>query len=183
MRIGAVDGGHNIPFDFGRVEGNLKEFFLNKHIALLVQEGLINKGYTIYDFEGLLSKKIKYIKSLNLDFAIEIHHNGCSNPNKRGAEVIYNPEEENEELLARCILKSIKDNGFPVNGAYKDWWRYDKSSGKKFAYTSKLKIPSPIIECLYETNSKDVEIIQSAGYYSDMAFAIIQGIENYFNSL
>ena len=186
MKTIAIDAGHNIPQDLGKVvlhpdtKKRIKEFFLNKYVALVVQEDLIDRGYTVHDFEGsLVRKKITFINTVKANIAVEIHHNAHSIPTVRGAEVIYHPGSKKGEVLADYILTEIRQEGFETNGVKEGWYRYNPKLGKFYAFTSKIWSPAVIVECGYMTNEKDLEIILCSNYYEKMGKAIARGIDSY----
>lgn len=188
-KVLAVDGGHDIPFDLGKVildpvnKKRIKEFFLNGFVALVTQEDLIDRGYKVYDFEGnLVRKKIPFINTVNAFAAVEIHHNAHRLPNVHGAEVIYHPGSKKGEALADYILTEIRQEGFEINGIKKGWWRYNPKLGKFYAFTSKIWTPAVIVECGYMTNKKDLQTILQDNYHKQMGRAIAQGMDYYVKS-
>jgi len=188
-KIIAIDGGHNIPQDLGKVvlhpntKKRIKEFFLNGYVALAAQEDLIDRGYIVYDFEGsLVRKKIPFINTVKANVAVEIHHNAHSIPTVRGAEVIYHPGSKKGAILADYILTEIRQEGFETNGVKEGWYRYNPKLGKFYAFTSKIWSPAVIVECGYMTNNEDLAGMLKANYSKKMGKAIARGIASYVKS-
>jgi len=181
-QILAIGAGHDIPFDLGKVvlDGKIKEFFYNQRVALVVQEDLIDRGYTVHDFEGHLSqKKIPFINLIHPILSVEIHHNANNDTATRGAETIHHPNSKKGKLLAEVVLEAIKEEGFKTNKVHEGWYRYNPKSKKFFAFTSRIKVPSIIIECAYFTNWADVKTVQQNDYPKRMGKAIARGVNWY----
>ncbi len=103
MKI-AIDAGHNPPWDYGVLVNGIGDFtydkklilkyptieyFWNRKVATELQFILTNRGHLIFPFCGSLVERVKKINSLDVELAIEIHHDAHTNKNVRGGGRFY----------------------------------------------------------------------------------------------
>ena len=119
-----VDAGHG-GRDPGTTYGKIYEKDINLEIAKKLEKELISAGATVYmtrtaDVDlssiydskkkrGDLYRRLLLIKKNNSDLYISIHINWYDNSSYKGAEVLYNPINENNKILAECIMKEFQN--------------------------------------------------------------------------
>lgn len=192
MKI-AIDSGHNPPRDFGVLVNavgdftydktlilkyNTIEYFWNRRVATELQSILTNRSHSIFPFCGSLVEKVKKINDLDVDMAIEIHHDAHTNKSVGGASVLYHPAGQEGKRLAKSISDSIKMS-YKCKGIYPGYRWLDENKPILY-FIRQTKITALIIECAYLTNMSDRHIMTQDFYIYTMARRIAEGIEKYY---
>ena len=118
-----VDPGHG-GRDSGTYYGKILEKDINLEISKVLEEELTKNGAIVYmtrkrDIDlssiydsakkrGDLYRRLLMIKEKKSDLYISIHINWYQNTSMKGAEVLYNSINKNNEKLARSIMKEFK---------------------------------------------------------------------------
>ena len=120
-----VDPGHG-GRDSGTYYGQILEKDINLEISKQLEQTLTEKGAIVYmtrkrDIDlssiydsakkrGDLYRRLLMIKEKKCDLYISIHINWYQNSSLKGAEVLYNPINENNKKLASSIKNQFKEN-------------------------------------------------------------------------
>ena len=127
---------------------------------------------SIYDSakkRGDLYRRLLKIKETKSDLYISIHINWYQNISMKGAEVLYNSINENNEKLARSIMKEFKtDLGSSRTIKTTDLYMYRNTT-----------TPGVLVECGYLSNPTERTLLQQENYQRKLAKSITNGIINY----
>lgn len=127
---------------------------------------------SIYDSakkRGDLYRRLLKIKETKSDLYISIHINWYQNTSMKGAEVLYNSINENNEKLARSIMKEFKtDLGSSRTIKTTDLYMYRNTT-----------TPGVLVECGYLSNPTERTLLQQENYQRKLAKSITNGIINY----
>lgn len=127
---------------------------------------------SIYDSakkRGDLYRRLLKIKETKSDLYISIHINWYQNTSMKGAEVLYNSINENNEKLAKSIMKEFKtDLGSTRTVKTTDLYMYRNTT-----------TPGVLVECGYLSNSTERTLLQQEDYQKKLAKSITNGIINY----
>ena len=123
-KIITIDAGHG-GRDPGTTFNKIEEKNLNLSISLKLEKELLNQGATIYmirrdDIDlssiydskkkrGDLYRRLLLIKENKSDLYLSIHINWYKNSHYKGAEVLYNPINTNNKILAESIMDKFKN--------------------------------------------------------------------------
>lgn len=118
-----------------------------------------------------LKKRKDFIEEYNADIFISIHLN--SFPKSKGAQVFYQKDDIDGQLLAKSIQEELIKNVDPKNT------RVEKESNKYFILKNN-DIPSVIVECGFLSNVSEEQLLKDDSYQSKIATSIFYGIEKYF---
>ena len=179
-----VDPGHG-GRDSGTYYGKIYEKNINLEISKVLEEELTKNGAIVYmtrtrDIDlssiydsakkrGDLYRRLLKIKETKSDLYISIHINWYQNPSMKGAEVLYNSINENNEKLAKSIMKEFKtDLGSTRTIKTTDLYMYRNTT-----------TPGVLVECGYLSNSTERTLLQQEDYQKKLAKSITNGIINY----
>ena len=127
---------------------------------------------SIYDSEkkrGDLYRRLLLIKEKNCDLYISIHINWYDDSNLKGAEVLYNPINKDNKVLATSIMKRFRKNlSSNRNIKTTDLYMYRN-----------ITTPGVLIECGYLSNSTERKLLQEKDYQQFLAKNITKGIIDY----
>lgn len=127
---------------------------------------------SIYDSakkRGDLYRRLLKIKETKSDLYISIHINWYQNTSMKGAEVLYNSINENNEKLAKSIMKEFKtDLGSTRTIKTTDLYMYRNTT-----------TPGVLVECGYLSNPTERTLLQQENYQKKLAKSITNGIINY----
>lgn len=127
---------------------------------------------SIYDSakkRGDLYRRLLKIKETKSDLYISIHINWYQNTSMKGAEVLYNSINENNEKLAKSIMKEFKtDLGSTRTVKTTDLYMYRNTT-----------TPGVLVECGYLSNPTERTLLQQENYQKKLATSITNGIINY----
>lgn len=179
-----VDPGHG-GRDSGTYYGKLYEKDINLEISKALEEELTKNGAIVYmtrtrDIDlssiydsakkrGDLYRRLLKIKETKSDLYISIHINWYQNTSMKGAEVLYNSINENNEKLAKSIMKEFKtDLGSTRTIKTTDLYMYRNTT-----------TPGVLVECGYLSNPTERTLLQQENYQKKLANSITNGIINY----
>ena len=179
-----VDPGHG-GRDSGTYYGKLYEKDINLEISKALEEELTKNGAIVYmtrtrDIDlssiydsakkrGDLYRRLLKIKETKSDLYISIHINWYQNTSMKGAEVLYNSINENNEKLAKSIMKEFKtDLGSTRTIKTTDLYMYRNTT-----------TPGVLVECGYLSNPTERTLLQQEDYQKKLAKSITNGIINY----
>ena len=179
-----VDPGHG-GRDSGTYYGKIYEKNINLEISKVLEEELTKNGAIVYmtrtrDIDlssiydsakkrGDLYRRLLKIKETKSDLYISIHINWYQNPSMKGAEVLYNSINENNEKLAKSIMKEFKtDLGSTRTIKTTDLYMYRNTT-----------TPGVLVECGYLSNPTERTLLQQEDYQKKLAKSITNGIINY----
>lgn len=179
-----VDPGHG-GRDSGTYYGKIYEKNINLEISKVLEEELTKNGAIVYmtrtrDIDlssiydsakkrGDLYRRLLKIKETKSDLYISIHINWYQNTSMKGAEVLYNSINENNEKLAKSIMKEFKtDLGSTRTIKTTDLYMYRNTT-----------TPGVLVECGYLSNSTERTLLQQEDYQKKLAKSITNGIINY----
>ena len=179
-----VDPGHG-GRDSGTYYGKIYEKDINLEISKALEEELTKNGAIVYmtrtrDIDlssiydsakkrGDLYRRLLKIKETKSDLYISIHINWYQNTSMKGAEVLYNSINENNEKLAKSIMKEFKtDLGSTRTIKTTDLYMYRNTT-----------TPGVLVECEYLSNPTERTLLQQEDYQKKLAKSITNGIINY----
>lgn len=179
-----VDPGHG-GRDSGTYYGKIYEKNINLEISKALEEELTKNGAIVYmtrtrDIDlssiydsakkrGDLYRRLLKIKETKSNLYISIHINWYQNTSMKGAEVLYNSINENNEKLAKSIMKEFKtDLGSTRTVKTTDLYMYRNTT-----------TPGVLVECGYLSNPTERTLLQQEDYQKKLAKSITNGIINY----
>ena len=179
-----IDPGHG-GRDSGTYYGKIYEKDINLEISKALENELTKNGAIVYmtrtrDIDlssiydsakkrGDLYRRLLKIKETKSDLYISIHINWYQNISMKGAEVLYNSINENNEKLARSIMKEFKtDLGSSRTLKTTDLYMYRNTT-----------TPGVLVECGYLSNPTERTLLQQENYQRKLAKSITNGIINY----
>lgn len=176
-----VDPGHG-GRDSGTYYGTVLEKDINLKISKQLEKTLTQQGAivymtrkrdidlsSIYDSEkkrGDLYRRLLLIKEKKCDLYVSIHINWYDDSNLKGAEVLYNPINKSNKVLATEIMNSFKE---------------DLQSNRNVKTTDlymyrNITVPGVLIECGYLSNPTERKLLQDKKYQELLANSITKGI-------
>lgn len=124
---------------------------------------------SIYDSEkkrGDLYRRLLLIKEKKCDLYVSIHINWYDDSNLKGAEVLYNPINKSNKVLATEIMNSFKEDlQSNRNVKITDLYMYKNTT-----------VPGVLIECGYLSNPTERKLLQDKKYQELLANSITKGI-------
>ena len=187
-----VDAGHGNP-DGGAVgAGGTVEKDINLSIANILDEVLRAKGYTvimtrvgdngIYDPECKtiremkrddMNKRLSIMKKSGADLFVSIHMNSFKNKSAHGLNVFYSSNHPKIKDLAEQIqLRIANVTGVTTHAV--------RTADEKLFLMKNPPVPSVLVECGFLSNPEEEEKLNNPDYQSRLAWAIAEGIEEYF---
>lgn len=175
-----IDPGHGGKDGGAEVRGK-KESDINLKISFKLKEIFEQNGYyvdlTRENADDLcenefikredMNNRINKINNGDYLFCISIHQNTYINPVYRGAQIFYSNVNDNNKLLSKSIIKSIKSY---LKNTNRDIVKRDN-----ILLLNKVTIPCCIVECGFLTNYKEFELLNDDDYQISMAYAIYNG--------
>lgn len=196
MKMIALSTGHSNK-DCGAVGvDGTTEFSLNmKIVTLLLSEFNLKNGIwwlADHDTDDMPYPKhlVETIKNINKNkkivACIEIHHNACNNPKRRGGEVIYFDSSVSGRLLAQSIAHQLDWMNINAEGIKYFWENigkldYDADEkgqrhiGRRLAFLGDTNPPACIPEPFFISNKEDLEL--ALKYSRPVAKAIQQAVD------
>ena len=173
------------PWDPGKTgKEGLNEKEINLSIALKLCEFLEQSGADTVltrkedlalgaDKSEDMKKRIDTANSCGADIMISIHQNAFKNEKVKGAQVFYFSEDSEGRLLAECIQKSLTDILDEKN-------KRTAKSNSDYYILKYSNMPAIIIECGFLSNSTEERLLNKEEYQLKTAWAIYDGICDYF---
>ncbi|WP_282941269.1 N-acetylmuramoyl-L-alanine amidase [Paenibacillus sp. RC67] len=186
-----VDAGHG-GSDPGAIGVNgLYEKTVNLDIAQKLRGFLIQQGYEVSmtrtdDTYISLNDRVDFTNAQKADLFVSVHANSYSNPDSRGAMVLYYDKNfpqvdypassqmtaltpESKELAQKVLEKFVTTVGVNNLGLV-----------ESSVYVVRMgTIPSILVETSFLSNAKDAAMLNNDGVRTQMAKAIALGIEDY----
>ena len=183
-----VDAGHG-GRDPGTTYGKIYEKDINLEIAKKLQNDLATSGATVYmtrasDVDlssiydskkkrGDLYRRLLLIKKNNSDLYISIHVNWYNNSSYKGAEVLYNPINENNKILAECIMKEFQNKLNSTRTVKEtDLYMYKNTT-----------VPGVLVKAGYLSNYSERTQLLNPEYQEKVSKAITSGIKSYLKEI
>lgn len=183
-----LDAGHG-GRDPGTMYQEIQEKQINLEISKVLEETLSKKGAIVYQIRekdedlssewdpkkkrGDLYRRIQKIEQAKSDIYLSIHINWYMDPNYGGAEVLYYPSNEQNQLLGLSIMDEFqKELKSERNLKTTDLYLYKN-----------IKTPGVLIECGFLSNPKERKLLQTKEYQTKVSEAITKGVETYFKKL
>lgn len=107
---------------------------------------------------------------------VSIHLNKFTTSAARGAQVFYSDNFKSSEVLAEDIRQSIVSLIEPENN------RSIKKGTSSTYLLYNAKVPAVLVECGFLSNKQDLENLKNEDFQSKIAFAINEGILNFYGS-
>lgn len=107
---------------------------------------------------------------------LSIHQNKYQNSKIWGAQTFYSPNDTKSPILAKSIQDSLIKNIQPKNK------RIPKKSGTEIFVLYYATKPAVMVECGFISNYDELKNLKDNEYQNKIAFAITEGILNYFIS-
>lgn len=194
VRTVIIDAGHGGE-DGGAVGADgTAEKDLNLYVALKVYELLknnnVNTVLTRSSDISLHSDEAKTIREKKVSdihnrfsmientencIFVSIHMNKYSDPNCKGAQIFYSPNNEESSILAKFIQDRI------VNEIQNDNKRQIKKSGSSIFLLYNATVPAALVECGFISNSDELNLLKTNDYRDKMALSIYNGIMDFLN--
>lgn len=187
-KIITIDPGHG-GRDPGTIYQDIYEKNLNLEISLILASKLREAGATVYlirnsDIDlssiydqkkkrGDLYRRLLKIKENNSDLYISIHINSYKNSAYHGAEVLYNPINKTNKLLAELIMLEFKTN---LNS------KRDIHTTDLYMYKN-TTVPGVLVECGYLSNYQERTLLRTKEYQEKISKSITNGIINYLKTI
>lgn len=182
-----IDPGHG-GRDSGTTYGDILEKDINLEISKVLEKELTEQGAIIYmtrtrDVDlssiydsakkrGDLYRRLLLIKEKKADLYLSIHINWYQNSAMKGAEVLYNPINEKNKILAKFIMNEFKDKlKSPRNIKTTDLYMYRNTT-----------TPGVLIECGYLSNKIERNLLQDKRYQEKLSESITNGVINYLKN-
>jgi len=182
-----VDPGHG-GRDSGTMYNKTLEKDLNLEISKYLEQELTKKGAITYmtresdvDLSSRYDKKKKrgdlyrrllFIRKNHSEMYLSIHINWYKNENYQGAEVLYNPINKENKVLAEYIMNEFKQElGSKRNIKTTDLYMYKNTN-----------IPGVLIECGYLSNYLDRKRLQDPIYQKKISRVITNAVIKYLKS-
>ena len=123
-----------------------------------------------------LSNRLKLMKDNPDAIYVSIHLNKFTTSAASGAQVFYTKNYKESHTLANCVQSSIKNLIQPENN------RVVKQGTDSTYLLKNAAVPTIIVECGFLSNKRDLENLKNTDYQTQMAFAIVSGILEFYNS-
>lgn len=182
-----IDAGHG-GIDSGAVgkNGSLEKD-INLKLALKLKTAFENKGYRIIltrETDELYSedKNIKNKKRADTKYRLNtseknpgalflsIHMNHFTDPDVKGAQVFFSPENNNSKILAEIIQKEIKNTADNSNT------RVIKEAYPSIYIMKHISNPAVLIECGFISNGEEEMLLNSEEYQNKLVKAITDAV-------
>ena len=195
-KIIVLDAGHGIP-DGGAVsDSGTIEQGLNLDIVMKLQHMLEQSGAHViltrsddYAVADNLNQKIRDIKRSDLryrkslrdsdgcDAFISIHMNKFEQPRYHGAQVFYSKTPQDSRALGESLQNAL------IQVADKNNNRVAKQADDSIFILKESFTPSAIVECGFLSNPEEEAKLNTEEYREKIAYAIYNGICNYFDEI
>ena len=121
-----------------------------------------------------LSNRLQLMKENPDAIFVSVHLNKFTTSAANGAQVFYTKNYPEAYDLANCIQSSIKSQIQPENT------RVVKQGTSSTYLLKNAATPAIIVECGFLSNKQDLEKLKTQDYQSQMAFAIVCGIMDFY---
>ena len=121
-----------------------------------------------------LSNRLQLMKDNPDAIFVSIHLNKFTTSAANGAQVFYTKNYKEAYELANCVQSSIKNLVQPENS------RVVKQGTSSTYLLKNAATPAIIVECGFLSNKTELEKLKDVNYQSQMAFAIVGGILDFY---
>lgn len=182
-----IDPGHG-GRDSGTYYNDILEKDINLEISKKLEKELTQNGAIVYmtrtrDIDlssiydslkkrGDLYRRLLKIKEVNSSLYLSIHINWYQDTSLKGAEVLYNPINKENKIIAKRIMKEFKTKTKTTRTIKEtDLYMYKNTT-----------VPGVLIECGYLSNPAERNLLIDDNYQKNIAKIITKGIINYYKS-
>lgn len=181
-----IDPGHG-GVDPGAMYKDIKEKDINLSISNIISDKLTKLGAIVYltrydDYDlaitntinrkrSDLSRRGNIINRSNCDIFLSIHLNAEETGIWRGAQVFYNNENKENEVLAKLLQKNFNKR-LNSNREYK--------LANDLYLQKRIDRPGVLIEVGFLSNASDRYLLKQASYQNKVAVVVTDSIVEYF---
>lgn len=181
-----IDPGHG-GVDPGAMYKDIKEKDINLSISNVISDKLTKLGAIVYltrydDYDlaitntinrkrSDLSRRGNIINRSNCDIFLSIHLNAEGTGIWRGAQVFYNNENKENEVLAKLLQKNFNKK-LNSNREYK--------LANDLYLQKRVDRPGVLIEVGFLSNASDRYLLKQASYQNKVAVVVTDSIVEYF---
>lgn len=181
-----IDPGHG-GVDPGAMYKDIKEKDINLSISNIISDKLTKLGAIVYltrydDYDlaitntinrkrSDLSRRGNIINRSNCDIFLSIHLNAEETGIWRGAQVFYNNENKENEVLAKLLQKNFNKR-LNSNRDYK--------LANDLYLQKRVDRPGVLIEVGFLSNASDRYLLKQASYQNKVAVVVTDSIVEYF---
>lgn len=122
-------------------------------------------------------KRMEIVNSYENSILLSIHQNKFSIEKYRGVQVFYTENDDESCKIAQSIQNSVTSALQPENN------RKIMSGDKSIYLLYNAKRPSVLVECGFMSNPSELESLKNTAYQSQLAYFIVMGMIDYFNSI
>lgn len=186
-----IDAGHS-KSDSGAVgKHGTKERDITLAVSLKVSNYLHSSGFEVgmsrkdsndnlpSNVSKDLIKRVQMSNDFKADAFVSLHCNAATNPNAKGFEIFTTPGQNNSDVLATKIHSRVK-TAFPNLVYREDISDGDPDKEAQFYVIRYAKSPATLVEMLFISNPDEEKMLNDPTFQDKMAFAIAQGIGDYF---
>ncbi|PJD98216.1 MAG: N-acetylmuramoyl-L-alanine amidase [Parachlamydia sp.] len=178
-----IDAGHGGD-DAGAEADNYTEKHLNLATARLVRTYLKQLGYRTSmtrnaDFFVPLDQRAAFANSQKPALFVSLHYNSAPSKKAEGIEIYYYHSDPTahrvaeSKKLAHSVLNKILQNTSAKSRGVRDG---------NFAVIRETNMPAILVEGGFLTNEKEVQKIKNPIYLKQLAWGVVQGIDEYLHS-
>jgi len=179
-----IDAGHGGE-DTGAEDSSYTEKHLNLATARLVRAYLKQLGYRTSmtrnaDFFVPLDQRAAFANSQRPALFISLHYNSAPSKKAEGIEIYYYHSDFNTQRvaeskkLANSVLNKILLNTSAKSRGVRDG---------NFAVIRETNMPAILVEGGFLTNEKEVKKIKNPTYLKQLAWGVVQGIDEYLKQI
>jgi N-acetylmuramoyl-L-alanine amidase len=178
----AISAGHSEdnPGAFNHILGLEEHNEANKIVFLF--RDIVCEEWEVIIPSGSLEEKAEFINEYSPDIAIDLHFNSFKDPKVGGTEVLYEKSDKSGKLLAQHIQDSLLYHLGLRDRKIKACVYRDGKVVEKWKFLSLIYRPSVIVEPLFLSNAKEAELLLNLNFRIKIAFALKEGIANYFGA-
>lgn len=126
-----------------------------------------------------LVKRVQMANNFKADAFISLHCNAATNSDAKGFEIYTTPGQNNSDKLATKIFSRVKST-FPNLTYRTDLSDGDPDKEANFYVIKHANCPATLIEMAFISNPEEEKMLNNPDFQDKMAFAIAQGIGDYF---
>ena len=182
MPLIVVDAGHG-GFDLGACHHSCEEKDLALSTALLLKRHLNQMGYRVVltrnrDIFIPLKERANMANESKSKLFVSIHYNAAQSVNAQGIEVYYFNKGDklrissSKKLASSVLSKLLHRTGAPSRGV----------KHGNFLVIRETKMPAILVEGGFITSPKERAFLQSREYQEEVAQAVAEGIDQYFQA-
>lgn len=123
-----------------------------------------------------MKKRLEIFNSSKNNVVISIHQNKFTQSQYHGTQIFYSPNNSNSKILAESIKYSVKAQLQPDNE------RECKPADSSIYLLHNAVSPALIVECGFISNKDECDKLLTEEYQKQMAYAIVTGFLDYFNT-